>query len=72
LGIFGKKYKCPTCGAKFDSELKLNEHVKVHAQAPPQQAAKTFTCATCGATFASEAHLDEHTRKDHLDFLDVK
>jgi DNA-directed RNA polymerase subunit RPC12/RpoP len=77
VGIFGRKYKCQTCGAKFDSEGKLSEHAKIHTQAAPQQAAPqqaadAFTCATCGATFASEAHLDEHVRKDHLDFVDVK
>jgi len=72
VGIFGRKYKCQTCGAKFDSEDKLSEHAKIHTQAAPQQAADAFACATCGATFASEAHLDEHVRKDHLDFVDVK
>jgi C2H2-type zinc finger protein len=34
LGIFGKKYKCETCGAKFDSQDKLSEHTKTHVQQP--------------------------------------
>jgi len=71
VGLFGRKHRCQTCGAKFDSEGKLMEHAKLHTQASSQQAAGTFKCATCGATFASEAHLDEHTRKDHVDFADL-
>jgi hypothetical protein len=34
LGIFGKKYRCETCGAKFDSQDKLSEHSKTHVQKP--------------------------------------
>lgn len=71
VGLFGRKHRCQTCGAEFDSEDKLMEHAKMHMQAPFQQAADTFKCATCGATFTSEAHLDEHTRKDHVDFADL-
>ena len=72
MGLFGKKYKCETCGAKFDSEGKLTEHAKTHMQASSQQTAGAFKCATCGASFASEAHLDEHTRKAHMDFANLE
>jgi predicted nucleic acid-binding Zn ribbon protein len=34
LGIFGRKYRCETCGAKFDSQEKLTEHTKTHIQQP--------------------------------------
>ena len=34
MGIFGKKYKCNVCGAKFDSEQKLADHNKSHAAEP--------------------------------------
>ncbi len=34
MRLFGKKYRCETCGAKFDSQDKLSEHNKVHAQPP--------------------------------------
>lgn len=27
----GKEYKCAACGAKFDTQEKLAEHVKAHA-----------------------------------------
>ena len=70
-GPFGRKQKCQMCGAEFDSESKLMEHTKMHAQASSQQAAGTFKCATCGAVFTSEANLDEHTRKAHMDFADL-
>ena len=72
MGLFGKKYKCQTCGAKFDSEGKLTEHAKKHMQAASKQAIDTFRCATCGATFATEAQLDEHMKKAHLDFVDLE
>lgn len=72
MGLFGKKYRCQTCGAKFDSEGRLTEHAKTHVQAAPQQAVDTFKCATCGATFTSEAQLDEHMKKAHLDFVDLE
>ena len=72
MRLFGKKYKCQTCGAKFDSESKLTEHSKMHVQAASQQAVDTFKCATCGVTFTSEAELDEHMRKAHLDFVDLE
>jgi DNA-directed RNA polymerase subunit RPC12/RpoP len=63
MGLFGKKFKCQTCGAKFDSEAKLHEHAEIHAQ----EAAKSFKCATCGAAFTSEAELDKHTRDAHME-----
>jgi DNA-directed RNA polymerase subunit RPC12/RpoP len=71
VGLFGRKQKCQTCGAEFDSESKLMEHAKMHVQTSSQRAADTYKCATCGAVFTSEAHLDEHTRKTHLDFFDL-
>lgn len=67
MGLFGKKFKCQTCGAKFDSEAKLQEHAKIHAQEAAKEAAKSFKCATCGATFSSEAELDKHTRDAHME-----
>jgi DNA-directed RNA polymerase subunit RPC12/RpoP len=71
VGPFGRKKKCQTCGAEFDSEGKLMEHAKMHMQTSSQRGADTYNCATCGAAFTSEAHLDEHTRKAHLDFFDL-
>lgn len=32
MKLFGRKqYACTTCGAKFDTQEKLNEHTKAHA-----------------------------------------
>ncbi|MBI3022368.1 MAG: C2H2-type zinc finger protein [Thaumarchaeota archaeon] len=65
MGLFGKKYKCEACGAKFDSEAKLMEHSKTtHMQASAQQMS-SFKCNTCGATFKSQAELMEHSTKAH-------
>ena len=71
MRLFGRKHRCQTCGAEFDSEDKLKDHAKMHIQASSQPAAATFKCATCGATFNSEDHLDAHTRKDHVDFANL-
>ena len=39
MGIFGKKYKRSTCGAKFKTEAELMEHSKMHMnQAAPKSA----------------------------------
>ncbi len=64
MGLFGKKYKCEACGAKFDSEAKLMEHNKMaHMQATQQMG--SFKCGSCGATFKSQAELMEHSNKAH-------
>ncbi len=56
MGLFGKKYKCEACGAKFDSEAKLMEHSKMaHMQAAAQQM----------SSFKSEAELMEYSKKAH-------
>jgi len=34
MGIFGKKYACDKCEAKFDSDEKLAEHYKTHVESP--------------------------------------
>jgi len=71
VGLLGRKHRCQTCGARFDSEGKLTEHSKMHLQASCQWAVDTFKCAACGAAFNSEDHLDEHTRKAHVDLADL-
>jgi len=39
MGLFGKKYKCSTCGAKFKTEAEMMEHGKMHTnQAAPKSA----------------------------------
>ena len=39
MGLFGKKYKCSTCGAKFKTEAEMMEHGRMHTnQAAPKSA----------------------------------
>ncbi len=60
LGLFGKKYKCDTCGASFKSQAELMEHAKIHSQT-----SASFRCQACGATFASQAALNQHSQMIH-------
>jgi len=53
-------YKCPTCGATFNSQSALMEHGKIHT---PAKAALEFKCQTCGASFKSQSELMEHAGK---------
>ena len=39
LGLFGKKYKCSTCGAKFKTEAEMMEHGKMHPNQPAPKSA---------------------------------
>ncbi len=64
MGLFGKKYKCDTCGAKFDSQDKLMEHGKMHMQTSAQTTA-SFKCSSCGMSFGSQNELMERSKKAH-------
>ena len=35
MGLFGKKYKCSTCGARFKTEVEMMEHAKMHTNQAP-------------------------------------
>ncbi len=65
MGLFGKKYKCATCGAAFGSEALLQQHInKMHMQRnAPTSAA--FTCKACGASFQTESELKRHAQTIH-------
>lgn len=68
--LFGKKYACSGCGAKFKSEGELKEHSKVHmaSMAPGHSqggGGGNFKCGGCGASFASESDLKAHSAKMH-------
>lgn len=52
MGLFGKKYKCDTCGASFKSQNELMEHSKMHMQGSQ---ASSFKCEACGMSFPTQA-----------------
>jgi uncharacterized C2H2 Zn-finger protein len=62
MGLFGKKYKCDTCGASFKSQNELMEHSKMHMQGSQPA---SFKCQTCGMSFATQAELKQHAQKAH-------
>lgn len=63
MALFGKKFRCETCGMKFRTEAELREHGKMHMQQMP--ARRDFTCQTCGASFHSETELKQHGARVH-------
>ncbi len=62
MGLFGKKYKCDTCGASFKSQNELMEHGKIHMQSSQTG---SFKCQACGMSFQSQADLRQHTQRTH-------
>lgn len=62
MGLFGKKYKCASCGASFGSEAELMTHNKMHM---PKAALASFSCNACGMTFQSENELKRHQLSMH-------
>ncbi len=63
MGLFGKKYKCSTCGASFKSERELMDHGKVHMQQTAKSGA--FACAACNMSFSTESELRQHNQRVH-------
>ena len=64
MGLFGKKYKCATCGASFGSEAELMAHGKLHTQKPGPTSAG-FVCKACGMSFHTESELKRHAQAVH-------
>ena len=62
LGLFGKKYKCETCGASFKSQNELMEHGKMHTMSSQTGG---FKCQSCGMSFSNQADLKQHAQKAH-------
>ena len=54
----GKNYKCPVCNQKFDSEIELVVHKKVHLLPQRQR-----VCGFCGKYFRKMFQLQNHIRK---------
>ena len=54
--VLDKKFKCPGCGAEFDSYDKLLDHVvEVHES----------NCQMCGAKLNSKEELLKHNKEVH-------
>ncbi len=64
MGLFGKKYKCATCGAAFNSEAELQGHGKMHMQRAATASA-AFSCNACGVSFQAESELKRHAQSVH-------
>ena len=64
MGLFGKKYKCATCGAPFGSEAELQQHGKMHMQRATL-ASTAFSCKACGVSFQAENELKRHAQSVH-------
>jgi transcription elongation factor Elf1 len=64
MGLFGKKYKCTTCGASFGSEAELMAHSRIHMQ-KPAPASAAFSCKACGISFQTESELKRHSQNVH-------
>ena len=64
MGLFGKKYKCATCGASFGSEADLMAHSRTHMQKPAPTSAG-FVCKACGMSFQTESELKRHAQNIH-------
>ena len=56
----GKNYKCPVCSQKFDAEIELVVHKKVHLLPQPQ---RQRVCGFCGKCFRKMFQLQNHIRK---------
>ena len=55
-----KNYKCPVCSQKFDAEIELVIHKKVHLLPEPQ---RQRVCGFCGKYFRKMFQLQNHVRK---------
>ena len=61
MGLFGKKYKCDTCGASFKSQNELMEHSKMHTQGSVLE----LQCQACGMSFPTQAEPKQHSQRSH-------
>lgn len=56
--LFGKKYECSICGAKFKTEKELLDDMEKHKQG-------IFRCEACNEDFADEGSMKIHRARDH-------
>lgn len=50
-----RRFGCGQCGRKYDSELKLNQHMVTHANRP-------YTCPRCAKAFRSQHSYLKHQK----------
>lgn len=61
-----EKFRCPACGAEFDTQEQLQQHARQHHQgAQGQQGQASFRCPACGAEFTTREQLDAHAKQAH-------
>jgi uncharacterized C2H2 Zn-finger protein len=60
------RFRCPACGAEFDTREQLEEHGRQHHGAQPgQSTGGGLRCPACGAEFPTQERLEEHARREH-------
>jgi pyruvate/2-oxoglutarate dehydrogenase complex dihydrolipoamide dehydrogenase (E3) component/uncharacterized C2H2 Zn-finger protein len=60
-----EKFRCPACGAEFDTQEQLRQHARQQHQMQQGQPAKSFRCPACGAEFSTQEQLESHSRQAH-------
>jgi uncharacterized C2H2 Zn-finger protein len=55
-------FRCPACGAEFETQEALDAHAREQHQA---QQMGGFRCPACGAEFETQEALDGHTNSAH-------
>jgi uncharacterized C2H2 Zn-finger protein len=55
-------FRCPACGAEFETQEALDTHAREQHQTQPKGA---FRCPACGAEFETQDSLDAHTKSAH-------
>jgi len=56
-------YTCPYCGAEFNTEAELLDHIA--AEHPEQPPVVWYTCPHCGAKFTNKGELLTHIEAEH-------
>lgn len=56
-------FRCPVCGAEFETQAALDEHIANPGDMHTQK--DSFRCPHCGAEFETQAALDEHIKLTH-------
>jgi hypothetical protein len=58
-----RSWRCPDCGAEFDTGEAVASHRRVAHGDPP--AAGAFICEICDAEFSTREDLEAHRRMPH-------
>ena len=63
MSLFGKKFKCSMCGAKFKTQQELDEHAKSHAPQQPVTAPVQTPPGT--VQVPQQLPVEEHDTEQH-------